>query len=1306
MPGRVTSVPGPDTDAGAHTDAGPDTDAGPEAEAGADADEGERLRPYVPRLAIDWLRVHPADEFEEIEATVAFVDVSGFTALTERLAAHGKIGAEEVSDLIGGCFAELLEIGYEYGAELLKWGGDAALVLFREPDSAIRACRAAWLMTRAMERVGRVRTSMGRVTLGISVGVHRGRFSFYLVGDHHRELVITGPAASATARMEGIAEAGEVVVSPSTAAQLPPDCRGPVKGAGVLLAGAPDAEPAPARSAPDVTGVDVARLLPPPTRAHLLGHGEQAEHRHAAVAFIEFSGVDALTEAEGPEAVTPFLRTIVQRAQLVAADTEVTFHGTDIGPDGGKILLLGGIPVIRGNDEERVLRAAQSIVAGGGGRLSIRAGVNAGRVFMHETGSTYRRIHSFSGDAVNLAARVMGKAEPGQVLATAAVVDRTTVALDARPLAPFAVKGKQEPVRAFAVLAVGTTRSDPAGRGDGDTPALLGRQQEMALLLEAAEAAAAGSGRVIDIVADPGMGKSRLVAEAAGRWELRTYRLACEEYGRSTPYLPFRWLLRSALGLDEDTAPQDVASRLQTTVADRVPELLPWLPLLGDVLDVSVPATTEVEALDPRFLRRRLEESLTGLLTTLLPAPAAFVFEDAHEMDEASADLLGRLPRVVVDRPWLVIVARRPAGTSPLSPDMPGVELLPLAPLDSESAAGLLAASAPDLAMAGRDRIALLERAAGNPLFLRELALAMGQAQSIDDIPTALEQLLAAQVDRLVPADRQVLRAAAVLGVRFDRGTLGELLDDPDYDVAGLWDRLASYLDDEGDGRMRFTNAVARDAAYEGLSFRRRRDLHARAMDAVERRATDPDDQADLLSLHALHAERFAAAWRFARLAAERAAAIYANADAAIFYRRALDAARRLRPADRRDLPVVAESLGDVAELAGQYDLAHDAYARARRERSDGVDRARLLRKTGVVHERLGCYPQALRCYTRGRVLVANGGHGAGSEAAELAIAYAGVRFREGRYRDCIAWATKAEAEADGSAYRSGLAHALYLQDMALFDLSEPSGSQGRRALAIFEDLGDLVGQGNVLNNMGIDAYYQGRWDQALEYYDRSRIVRQKAGDIVGVATQENNIAEILSDQGHYDDATRLFQSAREEWRAADYRVGVALATSNLGRLAMRSGEFESGARLLGDALERFGAIGSTVYVAETEARLAEGLLLAGTAADLSVADRAVADLSDKLSTLDGAELLRSAVLRLAGLVRARAGDLGQALAILDDDAARAGAWPGTSNWRSPWPPGPCSGAPPRMSRRRCRRRPTPPRRWRCSPDWGWSTSR
>jgi class 3 adenylate cyclase/tetratricopeptide (TPR) repeat protein len=1206
-----------------------------------------RLRPFAPDLAVEWLRDTPDTLYQGVEATLAFVDISGFTALTERLARQGKAGAEEVSDLIGGCFTELLDIGYEYGAEMLKWGGDAALVMFREPGSAARACRAAWLMCETMERVGRLRTSAGKVTLLVSIGVHRGRFDFYLLGDSHRELVVTGPAASHAARMEAAADAGQVVLSPETARELADGLVGGAVGDGRLLLAAPVAEPNPRRSQIPLGDADITTLFPPPTLAHLLGGGEGDEHRHAAVAFIEFSGVDDLCVAEGPEAVTASLARIVRNAQVAAANEGVTFHATDLGADGGKILVLGGIPVVRGNDEERVLRAALSVVGAGGGRLELRAGVNAGRVFMHESGPAYRRIHSFAGDAVNLAARVMGKAQYGEVLATAAVLDHTRSTFDTRPLEPFMVKGKSEPVEAFAVESVRMGAGDQSP--SASERAFVGREHELSVLVDAARTAGGGCGSVVEIVAEPGMGKSVLVAQAAASWPLRTFHLACEEYGRSTPYLPVRWLLRAMLGLSEAAAPGTVAAALVDAVRADAPGLLPWLPLLGDVLDVPVRATAEVEALETQYLRARLEETVVAFVAARRREPTAFVFEDAHDIDDASRGLLQRLASIAGQHPWLVVVTRRPEGEEPFGADPPPRQLVVLTPLPESAAVSLLDAVAEELALTAVQRDALVERAGGNPLFIHELAEAALASGTVEELPDRLEPLLAAKVDRLQPGERQVLRAAAVLGIRFDPGILAELLDETPVAGARLlddafWRSLGEYVVDDTGGTRRFAHALVRDAAYEGLSFRRRRDLHGRAADAIARRSAGADDQADLLSLHSLHAERFEAAWHFGRVAGERALAVYANADAVTAFSRALDAARRLRDLDRADVRDVAEALGDAAEQAGCYDVARDGYARARRLCTSPVDRARLLRKHGSIHERQAHYSEALRWYTRGRRLVTADPGPAGAERAELAIAYAGVRFRQGRLADCVDWCELAASEAARAGNRPGLAHALYLQDMARSDMALEPGGHAQRALAIYEELGDLGGQGNVFNNLGRHTHQRGRWAEALDWYRRAYDVWVRIGDVVGEATLDYNIGEILSDQGHYDKAGELLDAARVGWRAANYPFGVAVATSSLGRQALRTGDVERADALLSDARERFEAIGSAYYSLETESHHAEALVLGGRGQACDAAEAFILHAAGH----NGMEFLMPKGHRLLGVARAAAGDVAGAREELD----------------------------------------------------------
>ena len=164
------------------------------AEDGSGIAAREVLAPYLPRLVIDWVADAPARRYLSVDGTIAFVDVSGFTKLSEALAKHGKIGAEELAATIGQCFSPLLAIAYANGGRLLKFGGDALLLLFSGEEHQARACRAAFEMRRALRVVGRLTVLGHHVTLRMSVGIHSGLFDMFLVGRSHRELVVAGPA--------------------------------------------------------------------------------------------------------------------------------------------------------------------------------------------------------------------------------------------------------------------------------------------------------------------------------------------------------------------------------------------------------------------------------------------------------------------------------------------------------------------------------------------------------------------------------------------------------------------------------------------------------------------------------------------------------------------------------------------------------------------------------------------------------------------------------------------------------------------------------------------------------------------------------------------------------------------------------------------------------------------------------------------------------------------------------------------------------------------------------------------------------
>ncbi len=278
------------------------------------------------------------------------------------------------------------------------------------------------------------------------------------------------------------------------------------------------------------------------------------------------------------------------------------------------------------------------------------------------------------------------------------------------------------------------------------------------------------------------------------------------------------------------------------------------------------------------------------------------------------------------------------------------------------------------------------------------------------------------------------------------------------------------------------------------------------------------------------------------------------------------------------------------------YEEAGAAYLRARELTGDGILHTRLMLKEGVLRERLGNYPEALDWYDRGlKAIDADAAAGNGLESrVQLELATAGVKYRQGRFDEGIDWSTRAAEHAELAADRAALGHAYYLIHLNHLALGRKDDEHARLALPMLEEAGGLVLQSNLANNLGIEAYFAGRWDEASELYRRSGELSGRVGDVVNVARSQNNVGEILSDQGKLEEAEGLFLEAQRVWRAAHYPVGIALATSNLGRVAARARRFDGALVLLVEALAAFEALGSEALARETEARMAECFVLAG----------------------------------------------------------------------------------------------------------------
>ena len=1201
--------------------------------------------PFVPRVVLDWLRESPDARRRELEGTLAFVDISGFTAMSERLATKGKLGAEEVTEVMNFVFARLLDVAYAHGGGLLKFGGDALLLFFSGADHAMHACEASFGMRKALRELGKPQTSVGPVTLKMHVGVHSDVFDFFLVGESHRELLLAGSGVTTTVEMEGGAEAGEILVSEETAAGLPQKLFGEAKEGGLLLkaaSGAP-AEPAPT---PPLEGIDIGGCVPAPVRKHLEGGRSEAEHRQASVAFVHVGGVDALLAEKGADETAQAFEEIVVSAQRIAAEHGVTFLETDIDKDGAKMILVAGAPQTEGEDEERLLRTVLGI-ADGPGRLPLRTGLSRGRVFAGEVGAQFRRTYTILGKTAALAARLMAKAEPGQILTTADFLERCRGTFETSQLEPFQLKGIDGPVNALDVHGV-VAAAEAAPEAHAT---FVGRERELTIVSAALGPVRMGFGNMVELIGDPGLGKSRLVEELQERApDLRSLTATCEQYEASTPYFAFRGVMRGVLDLPADG---EEPTKLRKRIEELDPELLPWLPLVALPLDVQVEPTEEVDDLQPAFRRARLHGVIESVFSKVLATPTLLVVEDAHWMDEASSELLRHLGSQVSSKPWLICVTRRPvddgfsaAGGMPPIPAM----TIQLQPLSADESRELVDAAT--RGMTQHEVAAITDRAGGNPLFLQELITSSGAPEE-EALPESVEAVVATRVDKLPPGDRTLLRYAAVLGATFSAELVTNVLaEDPDASAdSEAWDRLGEFIerDPYTPGAFRFRHALFRDAAYEGLSYKRRGELHTKVGEAYERLEREGRGEfAELLSLHFFHAGELEKTYRYSLLAGERAQAKYANVEAAAFYRRALDVAPKLEQ-EPDGLAGVWESLGDVSELAGLYADAAEAYSKARKLDSH----PRLLLKEGIIRERFGRYPEALRWYTRGlNALDDLDPEEQRQMRFELSLAYAGVRVRQGEFADGIEWCKKVTDEANQTSDLPALAHAYHLAHLGHISLRTPERAAFRGlALPIYEEIGDLLGQANALNNMGLDAWYEGRWQESLELYDRSKALRERIGDVVGAATITSNIGELKSDQGYLTTAAELCDEARDVFLTSGHRMLAAVSLSNLGRVRAREGRLDDAGKLLLEALEAFEEIHSSSLVIEAKTRLAELAVFARNPKDaLHLADETLAAIEES----GGGSVQHALVHRVRGYALLQQGDLDAAAEALEQSLAVA----------------------------------------------------
>ncbi|HEY5649988.1 MAG TPA: tetratricopeptide repeat protein, partial [Acidimicrobiia bacterium] len=1036
--------------------------------------------------------------------------------------------------------------------------------------------------------------------------------------------VLAGSLVDHLAAAEQLAQAGHVVVDESALASLRDRVRvsevrvdaDSGRTVGVvddLLESVPPGElPRVLEPIPD----EVARSWLIPTvyeRLEAGGGAFFAELRPAYPMFVRFGGINY---DEDPDAVSK-LDVFIRQVQAVLTRYDGTLMQLTLGDKGAYLFAALGSPRAHEDDAERAIRAASEIVELEHSTAvdGIRAGVATGRVFSGTYGHSMRRTFTCLGDPVNLAARLMGLAGSGEVLVLDRVADTGGDRFEWEERNGLSLKGKVETVDARRLKGL---RTGEVRRHLRYPLPMVGRERELELIEERLERAIRGERSIVGISADPGLGKSRLVAEVLRRLNAADRRVAYGEaqaFGRNTSYLIWRTPWRTLLGL-ETLPPAAHLSRVLESLAELGPEYVQRAPLLSNVVGVEIPDNEVTASFDAKLRKASLESLLVDMLRASLEGdPLVVVLEDSHWIDEASLDLLEVLVRGTSGLPVLFLIAYRSeidaevrdriaalaafeeVQLQELTPE--AVERVILAKLEQQFGSEVLP-SRPVVQL-------IVERGQGNPFYIEELVnfLSRGGVDITDpgavvglDLPDSLQALVLGRIDGLEEMHRATLKVASVIGREFDLPALpGVYPDLGDRDLvasrlAGLRQADLVTPDRVGDDSWLFKHAITRDVAYDSMPYALRSTLHETAGGYFERSESGTVDlNLDLLAHHYWLSGNTEKKVEYQRRAGEAAKASYSNAAAIEYF----------------------ERLASVVEADERVDA---------------------LLKLGEVRELVGDWPQAEAVAAEALDLATGSGNRLQVGWCEVALAEAARK--QGRFEEASERLVGALTAFDTAGDAAGKARVHHLMGTvaAQHGKLEEARTAYEAGLEIREGLGDRLGMAALLSNLGIVAEYGGELPTSRNFHERALSLRTELGDRWAIANSRTNLGMISVLQKSFSEARDHFEVAMRLNREVGDAYMVALSHNNLGNAFRELGEHSSACRQYiasADAYLGFGDRWGLAFLLEDVALLAmalgevnEALVLLGAAGrmrdDINVPrnEALAAELAERIETASG----------------------------------------------------------------------------------------